>query len=226
MIGIFDSGAGGEHTLSILRALAPSADICLLADRENAPYGTKDEQTLVRLVQEDVRRLCAAGADEILIGCCTASTVHSLLTAEQRRITHPIIEPTAKAACKISSGRVGVIATQATVRSHAFLRAIRAIDKNTDVHELAVQELVSMIESGLTDEHHTSGDEEILRELMLPLINADVDTLILGCTHFPLVSGIISRIFGNARIVSAAYEGVYALTRAASLKGKGQTIYL
>ena len=226
MIGIFDSGAGGEHTLHVLRRLMPSADLCLLADRENAPYGTKDEKTLVRLVREDVRRLRDAGADKILIGCCTASTVHHLLCAEEQKISHPIIEPTVKAAVSVTSGRIGVLATQATVRSHAFSDMLHRMIPKVEVIELATQELVSMIESGVTDTHSTDDDAKKILKLTYPLIEADIDTLILGCTHFPLVSGIISELFGNARIISSAYEGARELARTADTNGNGRTIYL
>ena len=126
MIGIFDSGAGGEYTLSALRALAPHADVCLLADRENAPYGTKDEATLVWLVRRNIRRLKDAGCDEILIGCCTASTVYSQLPQNERVSVYPIIEPTVRAAL-CGGPRIGVIATEATVRSRAFASEITKV---------------------------------------------------------------------------------------------------
>ena len=227
MIGIFDSGAGGEHTLCKLRELAPTADLCLLSDRANAPYGTKDERTLVRLVKKDIERLREAGADEILIGCCTASTVHHLLCAEEQKISHPIIEPTARAAVKATeSGRIGVIATQATVRSHEFTRAIRTLCPDAYVREYAAQPLVAMIEGGVTDLRHNSENVAKIKNTLSDMLAEDIDTLILGCTHFPLISGIISELFGNARIISSAYEGAREMAACANTQGTGLTIYL
>ena len=225
MIGIFDSGAGGEYTLRVLRDLAPQADVCLLADRENAPYGTKDEATLVRLVRRNIRRLKDAGCDEILIGCCTASTVYHLLSKGEQHSVYPIIDPTARAA--VSGGqRIGVIATEATVRSRAFTSAIKKIAPRARVSELAIQALVSMIESGVTDARHTEGDKEKIRALLSPMSSEGIDTLILGCTHFPFVCGIISEIFRDARIISSAHEGVKEITKHARLEGAGRTFYI
>lgn len=124
MIGIFDSGVGGLASFSELRRLLPLADIAYLADRKNAPYGTKKKDVLKRLVCEDIELLRRLGCNKILIACCTASTVHRELPEESRRISFPIIKQTANAAAGYRS--VAVIATEHTVRSHAFSKEIKA----------------------------------------------------------------------------------------------------
>ena len=151
MIGVFDSGVGGLTALAELRRLLPRTDMIYLADREHAPYGTKSEEEILSLAENCIKRLITAGAERILIACCTASTLHSRLTEGARRITTPIIAPAARAAQRVSRGKIAVIATEATVRSHAFRRELLAIGE-CEVTEHAAQELVAMVESGASDE--------------------------------------------------------------------------
>ena len=105
MIGVFDSGVGGMTAFDELRRLLPCEDMVYLADRSNAPYGTKSERELVFLVREDIRRLRELGCEKILVACCTASTVVSLLSEAERRICTPIILPTARAAVSSAISR-------------------------------------------------------------------------------------------------------------------------
>ncbi len=227
MIGILDSGAGGELAARELRGLLPSVDIVLLADRKNAPYGTKSPEELTEIVRENLSRLRYAGADEILIACGTASTVLDRLKADERRGVYPIIEPTARAAAEATaSGRVGVIATEATVRSRAFTRAIRSARGGaTTVFELATQELVSMIEAGARDGCISRSDVSRLRQMLSPVWGWDVDVLVLGCTHFPLLFNTVGELFPGVRLISSTHEGVKKITRLAK-SGSGATVYL
>ena len=102
MIGIFDSGVGGLTALAELRRLLPNADMIYLADRENAPYGNKSEEQILAAAEGCIKRLTEAGADKILIACCTASTLHHRLSESARRISTPIILPAARAAIRRS----------------------------------------------------------------------------------------------------------------------------
>ena len=140
MIGIFDSGVGGKLALHELRKAVPNADLCFFADERNAPYGKKSENELVPLVRESIRVLKDAGADRILMACCTASTVYHLLSSEEREMCMPIITPTAKAAVAAASGgRIAVIATAATVKSRAFSREIAAMGYGGETVEYEAQ---------------------------------------------------------------------------------------
>lgn len=228
MIGVLDSGAGGELAAREIRRLMPTADVAVLADRKNAPYGTKSRERLTELVEDGVMRLRDAGADEILIACCTASTVYERLRATERRNIYPIIEPTASAAVRASrTGSFGVIATEATVRSHAFARAIREkYGADASVFELAAQRLVSIIESGVRDGCATAVDKKRIKEILTPILSMDIDVLVLGCTHFPLLSEVIGEIIPWVRLISSTHEGVKEIMRHATPRGSGATVYL
>ena len=220
MIGVCDSGEGGRVAVEELRAIAPRADICFFADRENAPYGTKDPQRLLSLLRADVRRVRDAGASEVLIACCTASTVYSRLTEGERIGVFPIITPTARAATKSTkNGRIGVLATGATVASHAFRREILRILPTAQVTEVEAQRFVGYVERDKVD-------REDVKRTVEALVRAGIDTLILGCTHFPRLSGIISECAGNITLISSAREGALEIAGRADLTGNGATIYL
>jgi glutamate racemase len=207
MTGIFDSGSGGLNTVRYVKALAPDVDLVYLIDRARAPYGTRSVGELTAICAENVEELRKRGADEVLIACCTASTVHSLLPEELRKISHPIIAPVANRAKKSTRlGTVGVIATDHTVRSHAFRDALPGYR----VHELALAELVKMIDSGLSDESIRATDKEKIKEMLTPVLKTGIDTLILGCTHFPALRGTVTEIaapYGVRAVIDSAKIG-------------------
>ena len=220
MIGVCDSGEGGRVAVEELRRLAPLADICFLADRENAPYGTKSPTELLSLLRADIRRLREAGANEVLIACCTASTVFDRLTKCERRGIYPIITPTVTAAINSTEcGRIGVLATSATVASHAISDEILRRLPTAYVREVAAQRFVDYVEGGRADRNDVKKTVEIFK-------NEGIDVLILGCTHFPRLSGIISEYAGNITVISSAREGALEISRHARLDGVGATIYL
>ena len=131
MIGIFDSGAGGLAALRKLRALLPNADICYLADRKNAPYGTKSQDELRRLVIRDIRILKRLGATEILSACCTASAVIDAMKSNISDGVTTIIKPTArKAASQTKNQKIALLCTYATAKSYAFEREILSANPN------------------------------------------------------------------------------------------------
>lgn len=227
MIGIFDSGVGGLTVLEELRRLSPEADVCFFADRENAPYGTKTKDEVISLVRRNIALLTGVGADKILMACCTASTVHRYLTEREQSLTIPIIAPTARAAVSTTRcGKVGVIATERTALSGAFAAEIHALDTAVRVFEWQAQALVGLTEGGVSDAHYEQKDLKIIENLLSPIKDTDVDTLILGCTHFPRISGLISRVLPGVRLISSAYEGAAEAVKIADTSGSGLTIYL
>ena len=226
MIGVFDSGVGGLTALAELRRLMPRTDMIYLADREHAPYGTKSEEEILSLAESCIKRLITAGAEKILIACCTASTLHSRLTDCARRITTPIIAPAARAAQRVSQGKIAVIATEATVRSHAFRRELLSIGE-CEVTEHAAQELVAMVESGASDERPlTSEEKSTLSHLLEPVGASRADTLILGCTHFPHLRGHIAAMLPEVKLISPSREGALEIARSTEDRGGGRTIFL
>ena len=226
MIGVFDSGVGGLTALAELRRLLPRTDMIYLADREHAPYGTKSEEEILSLSENCIKRLITAGAERILIACCTASTMHSRLTAGARRITTPIIAPAARAAKEVSQGKIAVIATEATVRSHAFGRELLALGE-CEVTEHAAQELVAMVESGASDEGPlTSEQKGTLSRLLEPVRASRADTLILGCTHFPHLQGHIAAMLPEVNLISPSREGALEIAKSTEDRGGGRTVFL
>ena len=227
MIGLFDSGVGGCAVLKELRAIAPKEDIVFLKDTKNAPYGTKSMPELIRIAERNARLLALEGAEKILIGCCTASAAYPHLSTEARELCVPIIGPTAMAALAATkTGRIGVIATEATVRSGAFSSAIKNICPHASVTELCAQELVPMIEGGLCDENLDAQDKAFIENLLSPLYNSRMDTIVLGCTHFPHISRLIGRIFCGAEIISSAKEGAKYMKKFLSGEGHSITKYM
>lgn len=215
MIGVFDSGAGGENAVIHLKALAPQSDILLYTDRKNLPYGKKSATELRELTELGIRRLLCEGAERVLIACCTASSVHGELCAELRACSLPIIAPTARRALGITrSGRIAVIATEATVRHRAFSKALG----EGCVGEVAASQLVDAIERGERDGCLCVRTADILDLLAGKIAALDADTLILGCTHFERLSGEISRRLETITkrkilTVNSAREGARELLR-------------
>ena len=213
MVGLFDSGSGGLNTVRYLQA-AGDVDLVYLIDRENAPYGIKTKKELIGITERNIRHLVDMGARRVLIACCTASTVYRSLGKEYREKAIPIIEAVANAAKNSTrSHRIGVIATKRTVDSHAFVRALAGCK----TYELALGELVGMIDSGLSDETVREDDEKRLEEMLKPILVKDVDTLILGCTHFPSLKKTALKIasrYGVTSVVDSALIGAELLTEA------------
>ena len=210
MIGLFDSGLGGINTAEELRRLLPRESLLLLADYERAPFGEKSAEELVPIIEENVRRLLAAGAERVLIACCTASTLHGSLSKEAKEMSIPIIAPTARAAnLATKNGKIAVIATEGTVRSHEFKKRLR----NRDVLEIPAGELVRISEDGGELDPRLP---DALRRIMDSASELGADTLILGCTHFHSLREAITEEAAKRKIkniISSAKEGATELYR-------------
>lgn len=226
MIGVFDSGVGGIASYTQLRALLPRADMVYLADRDNAPYGTKQKEEIIRLVKRNLSRLQALGCERILMACCTASSVYSSLTKEEQAICLPIITPAARIAARYK--RVTVIATEHTVRSGAFQKEILSLSSTAEIHARALPELVTLVEGGLRDGCTSETGSKYLDEVSQEILTLGTDALVLGCTHFSRVEEEFKRRLPNVSVISPAKEGAIAMAHL--LKGKeiglGRDTYL
>lgn len=211
MIGIFDSGIGGFCAFQHLKKLMPREDIVYLADRKNAPYGTKSEDEITCLCGENIQRLRNMGAKKILIACCTASGVHYRLSREYRNISVPIITPTAEIVAK-TSRRVAVIATERTVRSAFFSREITKFG-SSKVWELAMQELVSLVENGCGDGRINQRCKELLYKVKAFCERTSADSLVLGCTHFSHLEGELQTLMPHIKIFSPAKIGAEKIAK-------------
>jgi glutamate racemase len=195
-IGVFDSGIGGLTVVKALRDLLPNESIHYLGDTARVPYGPKSPETVQRYAIELAQMLMQKNAKALVVACNTVSSVALPLLAEKFPVpVIGVIEPGARAALQATRNRhVGVIGTRATIRSGAYEKALRASDNDVRVSSRACPLLVPLIEEGLLDDEIT--DRMIMRYLQ-PLVANDIDTLVLGCTHYPLLAGAIARLLGG-----------------------------
>ena len=195
-IGIFDSGIGGLTVVRQIHRVLPHEDIVYLGDTARVPYGTKSPGTVVRFACEDTQFLIQQNVKAVVVACNTVSA-WALPTLE-RKFSVPIfgvITPGAQAALKRSRNRrIGVIGTTTTVRSQAYNRAILARDDSARVFARACPLLVPLVEEGWTNNKIT---QAILRAYLSPMLRRRIDTLVLGCTHYPLLKKVIRGVVGK-----------------------------
>lgn len=211
-IGIFDSGVGG---LTVARAILdqlPNESTIYIGDTARGPYGPRSLAEVRDFSLETLDFLVSQGVKALVIACNTASA--AMLRDARERYTIPVIEviqpAVRRAVAATRTGRVGVIGTRATIESKAYLDAFAAAPQLT-IESIACPLFVEYVERG-----ETSGDAitKVAREYLQPMIGADVDTLVLGCTHYPLLTGVISYVMGNGvSLVSSAEETAKDLYR-------------
>jgi glutamate racemase len=191
-IGVFDSGIGGLTVVKALRDLLPNENIFYLGDTARVPYGPKSPETVQRYAVELAGMLMERNAKALVVACNTVSSVAlPLLTQKFSVPVIGVIEPGARAALQATRNRhIGVIGTRATIRSGAYEKALRAAASNVRVSSRACPLLVPLIEEGLLNDDVT--DQMIMRYLE-PLLADGIDTLVLGCTHYPLLTNAIAR---------------------------------
>ena len=194
-IGIFDSGVGGLTVARQLRRALPHEDLLYLGDTARVPYGAKSPATVVRFACEDTGFLVRRDVKAVVVACNTASAW--ALEELQRRFALPVfgvILPGAAAALRRTrSGRIGVIGTPATIRSAAYTRAILGARGDAKVFSQACPLLVPLVEEGWMN-HRVS--RLVLEEYLRPLLRQRIDTLVLGCTHYPLLKRAIRAVVG------------------------------
>ncbi len=210
-IGVFDSGVGGLTVVAALRRLLPAEDIFYLGDTARVPYGGKSAATIERYSMEISGLLLAEGVKVIVVACNTASALAVPRLQETLRVpVLGVIGPGAAAAAAATrSGRVGIIGTRATVRSGAYERALRKLAPETEIHAHACPLLVPLIEEGMLEDALT--DQHIVNYLR-PILAAGVDTLVLGCTHYPLLQPALARLAGpGVQLVDSAHNCALAV---------------
>ena len=198
-IGVFDSGMGGLTAMRQMIRLLPGEDIVYFGDTGRVPYGGRSVETIVRYARQDVAFLRSFDLKEIVIACGTVST--TALDVLKQENTIPIlgvVQPAAKSAVQSTkTGRIGVIGTKATIRSGAYEAAIRALMPKARLTAQACPLLVPLVEDGRVKR----GDpvtERVVAEYLAPVKAAGVDTLVLGCTHYPLLRDVISDFMGSS----------------------------
>jgi glutamate racemase len=207
-IAMFDSGVGGLTVLHECLVSLPSEDFLYLGDSANFPYGTKTAEELRALVVSNTELLLDRGA-KLLIVACNSATSAGAEQAREIAARHgvevvTVIEPEAEIAAAITeTGRVGVLATPATVAGGAYRRSLERQGRELEVTEVSAPDLAPIIQNGFPFDE---GVVATVRSYCEPLKEARVDTLILGCTHYPLVAPMLQRMLGrDVRLVSAGH---------------------
>ncbi|WP_035446398.1 glutamate racemase [Atopobacter phocae] len=210
-IGIIDSGVGGLSVLKEAMRLLPGEDFIYLGDNARCPYGIRPTQEIYQFTKEMIDYLISQEVSTIVIACNTATAV----ALDQLKELYDIpligvIQPGAKKAVQTTnSKRVGVIGTKNTIQSKSYTEAIQLLDQSIHIFDLATQNFVDLVERNMTDESITL---PIIERTLQPLMDESIDTLILGCTHFPLLSSVIQRAVGpNIRLIDSGYETAYVL---------------
>ncbi len=205
-IGVFDSGIGGLTVLKEILSELPLESTVYLGDTARVPYGIRSPETVTRYSFENTRFLSFRGIKMLVVACNTVSAVS--LDAIKKSLAIPVIgviEPGAKAAVNATkSKKVGVIGTSATIRSSSYTKAIQAADPSVEVFALPCPLFVPLVEEGWTD----GPIVEMTAERYLKTVREKgVDTLVLGCTHYPLLKNVLSAVMGNGvRLIDSAIE--------------------
>ena len=202
-LGIFDSGIGGLTAVKAIHDIMPNESVIYFADTKNMPYGSKDKNTILRYAKQNIKFLSSFNVKSILAACGTVSSYLKLID----RNVFGVIDPACQEASKLTSNKkIGILATETAIKSNAYKNSLNSISSDIDCYQQACPLLASMIEKG----HIDSKDKDlksILKLYVTPLINKNIDTLILGCTHYPIISDAIKEMFlKDIKIVNPSEE--------------------
>ncbi|MBE6816220.1 MAG: glutamate racemase [Ruminococcaceae bacterium] len=196
-IGVFDSGLGGLSTVRAMKKLLPGEDIIYFGDTGRVPYGTRSNETVETYAAQDIKFLQSFSCKMIVAACGTVSTAAANVLHSTKEPSTGIAKPSAKAAVNATKNKnIGVMGTSATVNSGAFDKEIAALLPEAKVTSVSCPLLVSLVESNWIDI-----DDEVtnaaVKRYITPILNSGADTIILGCTHFPILAPIIQKIAGD-----------------------------
>jgi glutamate racemase len=205
-IGIFDSGVGGLTVVEKIREILPNEDLVYFGDTARVPYGTKSKETITKFSVENVEFLMTHDVKIVIVACNTASSLG--LDFLKRCFRVPVIgviEPGAREAVNVTrNNRIGVIGTHATVSSGAYEKAVKKINPRYSVFTQACPLFVPLVEEGWTDKEVTGMIAKIYLD---PLKKASIDTLILGCTHYPMLKSALKKAAGDGvALIDSARE--------------------
>lgn len=210
MIGVFDSGLGGLTVVREIFRQLPGRKVVYFGDSARYPYGTKGTKLIRQYAVEDAEFLLAKGAEVIVVACNTVSA--QAVETLRRHVDVPVFEvvtPAVRKAAAVTSGRVGVIGTRGTVGSGIYERKMSRLAPKAEVHSRACPLFVPLVEEGWVSKPET---ESIAKHYLHPLKLRQIDTLILGCTHYPFLRPTIARVMGKGvRLVDPAGETVREL---------------
>ena len=214
-IGVFDSGLGGLTAVAEIQKILPSEHIIYFGDTSRVPYGGRSKEVLLKYARQDMAFLRSFDIKAVLVACGTVST-NALpeLMAECEIPVLGVVEPACRRAIEVTKNKkVGMIATAASVRSGCYEATIAAIDSTVEVTSLACPLFVPLVENG-----RYRPEDKVVRtvaeEYLQPLKDKGIDTLILGCTHYPLMTEVISQVMGESvTLINTGAEGAWELKR-------------
>ena len=211
-VGVFDSGVGGLTVMREIMRQIPNESIIYFGDTARVPYGNKSKETVTRFSRQIVHFLKSHQVKTIVVACNTASAY--ALDELEKECDIPImgvVKPGAKAAVEATrNGKIGVIATEATIGSGIYSHYIKELKSSATIYGKACPLFVPLVEEGLWD----PVTEEIARRYLAELIDNDIDTLILGCTHYPLIRSTVRKVIGEqVTLVNPAYETAIELRK-------------
>lgn len=223
-IGIFDSGIGGLTVVKELFRQVPYENIIYFGDTARVPYGTKSDSTVIRFSLENILFLLRQQVKLIVVACNTSSSIALPQVRSHFRIPIiGVIQPSAKEAVYATKNkRVGVIGTPATIKSHAYEKEIKQLDPKVNVLSFACPLFVPLVEEGWLKEKATF---DVAKKYLSPLKKADIDTLILGCTHYPLLKAVIRKIIGkDINLIDSANQVAQEVKQILSTEGLSSSI--
>lgn len=195
-IGIFDSGMGGLTVVKEIRRCLPSEEIVYFGDTARVPYGPKSKETVIRFSIENILFLLRHNVKLVIVACNTASSV--ALSVIEKNFKVPIIgviKPGAQEALRLTKNKkIGIIGTKTTIKSQAYVRQMQKIDPQVKVYSAACPLFVPLVEEGWLNTHLTS---EVTKQYLGQLKKSGIDTMVLGCTHYPLLKSVIRQFMGR-----------------------------
>lgn len=212
-IGVFDSGVGGLTVVREIMRQIPNEKIIYFGDTARVPYGNKSKETVTRFSKQIARFLQTHQVKTIVVACNTASAYAiEELEAELDIPVIGVVKPGARMAADMTrNGKIGVIATEGTIGSGLYTKYIKSLREDAVIYGKACPLFVPLVEEGLWQDPVTV---EIARRYLTELIDLDIDTLILGCTHYPLIRSVIGQVMGDeVTLVNPAYETAIALKK-------------
>lgn len=201
-IGIFDSGLGGLTALAELKKALPEEHFVYLGDTLRVPYGDKSREELLKCAEDNIKFMLRQNVKAILIAC---GTVSSTLSAEDFKkipvVTEGVVIPSVKKALDITNGKIGIIATAASIKAGAYKKALLERRGDLEIYDVACPEFVVLVEADKTS-IEIPEVREAIEKYILPLKKAGIDTLILGCTHYPLLEDAIRSVLGDVNFIN------------------------
>lgn len=199
-IGVFDSGLGGLTAVREIQRIMPGEDIIYFGDTGRVPYGNKGAETIIRYTKDDIEFLMGHDIKLIIAACGTASSVALPLVKDNYdvKIMGVLESACNKAVSVTKNNRIGVIGTSGTIKSGKYTEIINSLNPDIKVFANACPMFVSLVENGYAE---SEAARLIAKDYLMPLKNENVDTLILGCTHYPLLEKVISDIMGDGVVL-------------------------